>query len=232
MSLSIAFNIAKVQQRIRDAEKKYHRSADSVQLMAVSKTRSAEMIRQAAAAGITHIGENYLQEALQKQQQLDDLPLCWHFIGPLQANKTRTVAEHFSWVHSVDRAKLVERLNRQRPSHLAPLNICLQVNISNESSKSGITLAELPELAELCARQPNLCLRGLMAIPQASDSIQHQRQAFAQLSQAAAQLQHLYATLDTLSMGMSGDMEAAIAEGSTMVRIGTDIFGERLSNEG
>lgn len=195
--------------------------------MAVSKTRPAAMIRQAAAAGITHIGENYLQEALDKQPQLDDLALCWHFIGPLQSNKTRAVAEHFDWVHSVDRLKLAQRLSDQRPARLGPLNICLQVNISAEASKSGSRLSELAQLATEVAALPNLCLRGLMAIPQASCDPQQQRQAFAAVRGAAAKLQQCHDTMDTLSLGMSNDMEAAIAEGSTLVRIGTDIFGTR-----
>jgi pyridoxal phosphate enzyme (YggS family) len=227
MSSSIVFNIAKVQQRIRDAEKKYHRKANSVQLMAVSKTRSADMVRQAAEAGILDIGENYLQEALEKQQQVKDLPLCWHFIGPIQANKTRSIAEHFDWVHSVDRLKLAQRLSAQRPTSLPPLNICLQINISGEESKSGIHLDQLASLLEQCQHLPNLCVRGLMAIPQANNDVESQRAVFAELKQALIKVQQDYATLDTLSLGMSGDMEAAIAEGSTIVRIGTDIFGSR-----
>ncbi|MEE8058807.1 MAG: YggS family pyridoxal phosphate-dependent enzyme [Pseudomonadales bacterium] len=240
MSQSVEFNIAKVQQRIRDAEEKYQRSHHSVQLIAVSKTHPAALIRQAAAAGITEIGENYVQEALKKQAELVDLPLHWHFIGPIQSNKTRLIAEHFAWVHSVDRLNIAQRLSKQRPSHLPALNICLQINISDEDSKSGIRLEQLDELAEQVILLPNLCLRGLMAIPKASDSESEQRAAFALLTAAAATLQHkhsridTYSGLDTLSMGMSGDMEAAIAEGATMVRIGTDIFGPRkreASNE-
>jgi pyridoxal phosphate enzyme (YggS family) len=227
MSSSIDFNIAKVQQRIRDAEKKYLRKAHSVQLMAVSKTRPAEQIRQAAAAGIKDIGENYLQEALQKQAQLQDLALRWHFIGPIQANKTRAIAEHFDWVHSVDRLKIAQRLNDQRPANLPPLNICLQINISNETTKSGISLAQLPELLKQCHTLPNICLRGVMAVPAASSDTQALRQQYALLRDTVVKLQYDYATLDTLSLGMSADMEHAIAEGSTMVRIGSDIFGPR-----
>jgi pyridoxal phosphate enzyme (YggS family) len=228
MSSSIDFNIAKVQQRIRDAEKKYRRKCHSVQLMAVSKTRSAELIRQAAAAGIQDIGENYLQEALQKQQQLQDLALCWHFIGPIQSNKTRAIAEHFDWVHSVDRLKIAQRLSDQRPASQPPLNICLQVNISNEATKSGIRLGQLAELLQQCQSLPNICLRGVMAVPAATTDSIALRQQYAQLRQAVTKLQSDYATLDTLSLGMSADLEHAIAEGSTMVRVGSDIFGPRV----
>lgn len=227
MCESIPFNIAKVQQRIADAEKKYHRKPDSVQLMAVSKTRSANNVRQAAATGLNQFGENYLQEALEKQNQLRDLTLCWHFIGPIQANKTRPIAEHFDWVHSVDRFKIAQRLNDQRPTALGPLNVCLQVNISNEPSKSGVPLDELPALLAATTALPNLVVRGLMAIPEATNDRQRQQHTFARMSSTVAKLQHQYETLDTLSMGMSNDLEAAIAEGSTMVRVGTDIFGPR-----
>lgn len=224
---SIAFNIAKLRQHIRLAEKKYQRAENAVTLMAVSKTRPAEMIREAAAAGIQHIGENYLQEALDKQAELADLALTWHFIGPIQSNKTRPIAEHFDWVHSVDRFKIAQRLSDQRPASLAPLNICLQVNISAEASKAGVPLEGLAALAQQIAPLPGLCLRGLMAIPQASTDIDQQRAMFTQLASAATKLQSDCDSIDTLSMGMSGDMEAAIAEGATMVRIGTDIFGAR-----
>jgi pyridoxal phosphate enzyme (YggS family) len=227
MSQSIESNIAKVQQRIREAEKKFGRKPYSVQLMAVSKTRPASMIRRAAATGINHIGENYLQEALDKQRELSDLTLDWHFIGPIQSNKTRLIAEHFAWVHSVDRLKIAQRLNDQRPEHLPPLNICLQVNISNEESKSGIKLQELAVLAEQLIALPRLSLRGLMAIPRTESCFDKQRQAFKQLADAAQPLRHQCSSFDTLSMGMSADMEAAIAEGATLVRIGTDIFGSR-----
>ncbi len=227
MQQSIEFNIAKVQQRIRYAEKKYGREPHSVQLLAVSKTRSAAMIRQAVTTGVTDFGENYLQEALDKQAELAGLALNWHFIGPIQSNKTRPIAEHFDWVHSVDRAKIAQRLNEQRPDSLPPLNICLQINISEEVSKSGLQLQELDQLAEQVAQLPRLRLRGLMAIPKADKNPESQQQAFAKLSAAAKKLQQKYPNIDTLSMGMSNDMEAAIAEGATIVRIGTDIFGPR-----
>ena len=227
MSPLIELNIAKVQQRIAEAEKKYQRIAGSVQLMAVSKTRPAALVRAAAEAGLTDIGENYLQEALDKQQVLADLELNWHFIGPIQSNKTRSIAEHFDWVHSVDRFKIAQRLNDQRPEGLKPLNICLQVNISGEESKSGLKLEELEAAASQIADLPQISLRGLMAIPRAAHSIEEQRQPFAQLASALKQLQLKHPAMTTLSMGMSNDMDAAIAEGASIVRIGTDIFGPR-----
>lgn len=227
MSTTIEQNIAKLQQRISVAEQKYQRHHDSVKLMAVSKTKPAALIRIAAAAGAYHIGENYLQEALDKIAELKDLKLCWHFIGPIQSNKTRPIAEHFDWVHGVDRLKIAQRLSEQRPSNLAPLNICLQLNVNDEASKSGIPLGEVEQLAAAVAQLPNIRLRGLMAIPKATDDEQEQRNNFAMVAKALSALQANLPELDTLSMGMSGDMEAAIAEGSTMVRIGTDIFGAR-----
>ncbi|MFG1488153.1 YggS family pyridoxal phosphate-dependent enzyme, partial [Oceanospirillum sp. HFRX-1_2] len=172
-------------------------------------------------------GENYLQESLDKQQELADLDIIWHFIGPIQSNKTRAIAENFQWVHSVDRLKVARRLSEQRPAELPPLNICLQVNISAEASKSGITVDELPELAREVAALPNLTLRGLMAIPAPADTLDAQRKPLAALRQAMEAIKAEHPQLDTLSMGMSGDLEAAIAEGSTMVRIGTAIFGAR-----
>lgn len=192
--------------------------------MAVSKTRAAPDIREAVAAGIEHIGENYLQEALSKMAELQDLPLVWHFIGPIQSNKTRAIAEHFDWVHSVDRLKIAQRLSAQRPDQLPPLNICLQVNISGEASKSGVTLAELPELASAVAALPGLRLRGLMAIPAPASDSAARRVPLRALREAMAALE---LPLDTLSMGMSDDLDEAIAEGSTLVRIGTALFGAR-----
>ena len=227
MSQSIAFNIAKVRQRIREAEEKFGRPPGCVTLIAVSKTRPAAMIREAAAAGVQDIGESYLQEALEKLAELGDLPVTWHFIGPIQSNKTRPIAEHFDWVHSVDRLKIARRLSDQRPPQLPPLQVCLQVNISGESSKSGLTLEELPEVAAAVVTLPRLQLRGLMAVPRAGEDEAAQRAAFRMLADAAGRLQDIAPALDTLSMGMSGDMEAAIAEGATQVRIGSAIFGRR-----
>jgi pyridoxal phosphate enzyme (YggS family) len=224
---SIAKNIAKLTDRIRIASQKCDRDSNEIMLLAVSKTRPASAIRAAAAAGITDIGENYLQEALIKIDQLDDLDLCWHFIGPIQSNKTRTIAEHFAWVHSVDREKTARRLNEQRPAHLPALQICLQVNISNEDNKAGMSPEQLPALAQSIQGMERLCLRGLMAIPAAGDSESRQRSSFRQLRELMHSLAQYAPAMDTLSMGMSGDLEAAITEGATIVRIGTDIFGSR-----
>lgn len=221
---TIAENIAKVRERIREAEQACGRPSGSVALLAVSKTKPAADIREAHAAGLDDFGENYLQEALGKQVELADLALTWHFIGPIQSNKTRPIAEHFHWVHSVDRLKVAERLSAQRPAHLPPLNVCLQVNVSAEASKSGCAPEELPALARAVAALPNLKLRGLMAIPEPTEDVAAQRAAFARLREL---LTALNLGLDTLSMGMSHDLEAAIAEGATWVRIGTALFGAR-----
>ena len=224
---TIAENIAKVGARIREAAQASQRNFADIGLLAVSKTKPADAIREAHAAGVCDFGENYLQEALEKQTQLADLPLIWHFIGPIQSNKTRPIAEHFDWVHSVDRLKIAQRLSEQRPAHLPALNICLQVNVSGEASKSGCTPAELPALAAAVVALPNLRLRGLMAIPEPSDDPMAQRAPFRQLRQIYEYIQAAGLPLDTLSMGMSHDLEAAVAEGATIVRIGTAIFGER-----
>ncbi|WP_277373046.1 YggS family pyridoxal phosphate-dependent enzyme [Pseudomonas sp. AA-38] len=221
---TIAENIAKVGARIREAAQASQRDFAGIGLLAVSKTKPAEAIREAHAAGIRDFGENYLQEALEKQATLSDLPLIWHFIGPIQSNKTRPIAEHFDWVHSVDRLKIAQRLSDQRPAHLPALNVCLQVNVSGEQSKSGCSPAELAELAQAVAALPNLRLRGLMAIPEPTDDVAAQHAAFARLRQLR---DDLALNLDTLSMGMSHDLEAAIAEGATWVRIGTALFGAR-----
>ncbi len=219
--------LAKVTARIHQAATAVARNPQTVQLIAVSKTQPAAAVAAAYAWGQHRFGENYLQEALEKQQQLANLEIEWHFIGPIQSNKTRPIAEHFAWVHSVDRLKIAQRLSDQRPSQLPPLQICLQVNIDNETTKAGVSLAELPALAQAVAALPRLQLRGLMAIPEASDDPIKQRAAFTQLREALAQLKREGLNLDTLSMGMSGDLEAAIAEGATFVRVGTDIFGAR-----
>jgi len=221
---TIADNISQVRARIDAAARLTGRAAEAVGLLAVSKTKPAEAVREAFAAGISDFGENYLQEALAKQALLTDLPLSWHFIGPIQSNKTRAIAEHFAWVHSVDRLKIAQRLSEQRPGQLPPLNICLQVNVSGEASKSGCTPAEVVELVEQVSRLPNLRLRGLMAIPEPSDDRAQQDAAFASVQ---ALLGASPVPLDTLSMGMSHDLEAAIAHGATWVRIGTALFGAR-----
>ena len=221
---TIAGNIARVEARIRAAALAVQRDVTSIHLLAVSKTKPAGALREAHAAGIRDFGENYLQEARAKQLELADLPLCWHFIGPIQSNKTRDIAEHFAWVHSVDRLKIAQRLSEQRPADLPPLNICIQVNVSGEASKSGCTPADLPALAAAISALPRLKLRGLMAIPEPTEDRAEQDAAFA----AVRTLQErLNMGLDTLSMGMSHDLESAIAQGATWVRIGTALFGAR-----
>ena len=221
---TIAENIAKVGERIRAAAQASGRDLDHIGLLAVSKTKPAAAVREAYAAGIRDFGENYLQEALEKQAELSELPLIWHFIGPIQSNKTKPIAEHFAWVHSVDRLKIAQRLSEQRPTDLPPLNICLQVNVSAEDSKSGCAPTELVALAQAVSQLPNLRLRGLMAIPEPTDDVAAQRAAFARLRELR---DGLPLPLDTLSMGMSHDLDAAIAEGATWVRIGTALFGAR-----
>lgn len=223
----IAEKLCIVREQINSAAVNNHRNPEEITLLAVSKTRPSEDLRAAYAEGQRDFGENYLQESLDKIAELNDLEICWHFIGPLQSNKTRAVAENFDWMHTVDRLKIAKRLSEQRPATLPPLNICLQVNISEEASKSGCTPADLPELAAAVAQLPGIQLRGLMAIPKATDNPDEQHQAFQAMKKLQQQLQPLHPQLDTLSMGMSGDMDAAIAEGSTMVRIGTAIFGAR-----
>lgn len=224
---TLADNISNLLERVRLGAEKSQRCPDDILLLAVSKTRSPEEIRAAHAAGLRHFGESYLQEAIEKIPALQDLDLVWHFIGPIQSNKTRAIAAHFDWVHSVDRLKVARRLSEQRPADLPPLQVCLQVNISGEASKSGATLAELPELARAVSSLPRLQLRGLMAIPAPNDNVQQQRRVFARVREALVELEATVPLLDTLSMGMSGDLEAAIAEGATIVRPGTAIFGPR-----
>ena len=221
---TIADNIGLVSQRIRAAAQAVQRDESSVHLLAVSKTKPAQAVREAYAAGMHDFGENYLQEALGKQAELTDLPLSWHFIGPIQSNKTRAIAENFAWVHSVDRLKIAQRLSEQRPADLPPLNICVQVNVSGEASKSGCTPADLPALAEAISALPRLKLRGLMAIPEPTEERAEQDAAFAAVQTLQASLA---LPLDTLSMGMSHDLESAIAQGATWVRIGTALFGAR-----
>ncbi|AGE27910.1 pyridoxal phosphate enzyme, YggS family protein [Pseudomonas poae RE*1-1-14] len=221
---TIADNIGQVSQRIRAAADAVQRDPSSIHLLAVSKTKPAEAVREAYAAGVRDFGENYLQEALSKQAQLSDLPLSWHFIGPIQSNKTRAIAENFAWVHSVDRLKIAQRLSEQRPADLPPLNICIQVNVSGEASKSGCTPADLPALANAISALPHLKLRGLMAIPEPTEDRAAQDAAFASARELQASLN---LALDTLSMGMSHDLASAIAQGATWVRVGTALFGAR-----
>lgn len=225
---TIASNLQAVRSAILNAAVAAARSPDEVSLLAVSKTFSAGAIRTALQSGQRCFAESYVREALDKIAVLQDLPLEWHFIGPIQSNKTRAIASHFAWVHSVDRLKIAERLSEQRPAHLPQLQVCLQVNISGEDSKSGISPDAAGTLAHDVARLPNLHLRGLMAIPAPSNTTAAQRTPFARLRELRDRLNRQGLKLDTLSMGMSHDFAAAIAEGATIVRIGTAIFGERI----
>ncbi len=222
----ITQNLAQVRQRLREAERLAGRPEGSVGLVAVGKTWPATVLAEAYRLGLRDFGENYLQEALAKQDELKELAIVWHFIGPIQSNKTRLLAERFHWVHGVDRLKIAQRLSEQRPVDLPPLNVCIQVNVSNEPSKAGVGLVSLGELAESIAGLPRIKLRGLMAIPAPSDNYDQQRDTFRTLREALEGLG--LAGLDTLSMGMSDDLEAAVLEGATLVRVGTAIFGERL----
>jgi len=226
---SIALKLQQVRRRIDDACKSAGRPVQSVTLLAVSKTFGADALREAQAAGQHAFGENYVQEALDKVQALADLQPRpeWHLIGPLQSNKTREVAAAFDWVHTVDRLKIAERLSAQRPVHLPPLQVCLQVNVSGEASKGGIEPAELPALAHAVAALPRLRLRGLMSIPEPLIGFEAQRVPHRQLRELQEALCAQGLALDTLSMGMSADLEAAIAEGATIVRVGSAIFGAR-----
>ena len=228
MMIKIADSLKSAYAGITDLAKKYQRAPESITLLAVSKTKPVELIVAAYNEGQRRFGENYVSEAVEKVELLKDYPdIEWHFIGPIQSNKSRLIAENFPWVHSVDRLKIAQRLNDQRPETLAPLNVLIQVNVDNEASKAGVTLDEVNELAATIAQMPRLKLRGLMAIPAKTESEDEQNQAFAKLKHCFDQLSSQYEQIDTLSMGMSGDMEAAIAQGSTMVRIGTAIFGAR-----
>ncbi len=224
---AICRRLSKITDDIHRLEEEFNRPRSSVTLLAVSKTKPASMIREALACGQRHFGENYAQELHDKAGELAGEPIEWHFIGPIQSNKTKLIAAHAHWVHSIDREKIARRLAAQRPDTLPPLNVCLQVNIDNEANKSGVTLAALPELAEAVAAIDGVVLRGLMCIPRRRQGFDAQREPFARLRRALEQLNDDGFALDTLSMGMSGDYAAAIAEGATMVRIGTAIFGQR-----
>lgn len=238
---SISQKLQAVHESIRNSTAQASRPGDAVALLAVSKTFGADAVLEAIAAGQFAFGENYLQEALDKiiavrTATTATLPTAeaglvaeveWHFIGPIQSNKTRAIAENFAWVHTVEREKIAQRLSDQRPAALAPLNVCLQVNISNEASKSGVAPEDALAVAQAIAALPRLRLRGLMAIPEASDDPVQQREAFRRLRQLFIQLQESGLIIDTLSMGMSGDMDSAIAEGATIVRVGSAIFGRR-----
>jgi pyridoxal phosphate enzyme (YggS family) len=224
---SLAERLQAVTVRLHEAENAAGRAPGSVALVAVSKTQAADAIRDAYAAGQRAFGENYLQEALDKMAALADLPLEWHFIGPIQSNKTRSIAEHFAWVHGVDRLKIAQRLSDARPIEMPPLDICIEVNVSGEQSKGGIPPVEVRALADAIAELPRLRLRGLMAIPAPTNDVALQHGQFRMLRELLESLNAHGHALDTLSMGMSDDFPAAIAEGATIVRIGTSIFGPR-----
>jgi hypothetical protein len=225
---TIASNLQATRAAIADAATACGRAPQDIELLAVSKTFPADAVREAYGAGQRRFAENYLQEGLDKIAALQGLQIEWHFIGPIQSNKTRPIAEHFDWVHGIERLKVAERLSAQRPTGLPPLQVCLQVNVSGEASKSGVPPEQAEALARGIAALPNLRLRGLMAIPAPSDDVTEQRAAFAQLRILFEQLNRQNLQLDTLSMGMSHDFPAAVAEGATLVRIGTAIFGNRI----
>ena len=222
-------NISQVKSRLSSAAKDANRTADDIRLIAVSKTKPAQAVRAAFHSGISDFGENYVSEAVDKCMQCGDLDITWHFLGPLQSNKTRQVAEHFDWIHSVDRVKVAQRLNAQRPEDRAPLKVCIQVNMPIEESKSGVVSSdELLSLATAVHNFDRLDLRGIMAIPAPCSELSYQREQFGRIAELL-KTEGLPSGMIELSMGMSADMEAAIAEGSTMVRIGTDIFGARYT---
>lgn len=224
-------NLLTIKNEIKTIAQQCERDPKTIRLIAVSKTKPVSLIENAIHAGHLEFGENYVQEGVEKinyfNQTQPNTPLIWHFIGPLQSNKTKLVAEHFDWIHTVDRFKIAQRLNDQRPSNCGKLNVLIQVNISGEQSKSGISPNELPDLAEQILSLPNLALRGLMAIPEIENEFEHQLHTFKKMQQLLQSLQANYPFIDTLSMGMSNDMKAAIIAGSTMVRIGSAIFGAR-----
>jgi len=228
---TIAQRLQAIQARIRSAETAAGRHLNTVTLLAVSKAQPVALLREAFVAGQRLFGENYLQEALSKQTALADLDIEWHFIGPIQSNKTQAIAQHFAWVHSVDRLKIAERLNAARRSQLPPLQICIQLNVSGEPSKSGVPAQEVYALAKAVAKLPNLKLRGLMAIPAPTTDIAKQHEQFRMVRELYEKLKVQGLELDTLSIGMSEDFPAAIAEGATIIRVGSAIFGARLSSE-
>jgi len=226
-SKSVADSLNSVLDKIAEQTQTHGRAAGSVTLLAVSKTKPATLVREAADQGQIAFGENYIEEGIEKITALSDLSLTWHYIGHIQSNKTKPLATHYDWVQSVDRLKIAKRLAKHRPDNLPPLNICIQLNIDHEDTKSGCTPEDLHQLASWIDSAPNLTLRGLMAIPAPREELSAQREVFARLNQIFQQMQSEYSSVDTLSMGMSGDMPAAIAEGATMVRIGTAVFGAR-----
>ena len=227
MNVTPKERLDQVRESIREAESRYYRSPGSVRLIGVAKVHSAASIRHLVELGLADIGESFVQEALSKQKELKDLDITWHYIGHIQSNKTKDIAVHFDWVHSVDRIKIARRLSEQRPEESPDLDICLQVNLQHEPSKSGLSEFEVYAAADEIQDLPRIRLRGLMAIPRESEDFEEQREAFARVRSLQEALVRRGHPLDTLSMGMSGDVEAAIAEGATMVRIGTALFGPR-----
>lgn len=225
--MNIAENLARINDQIRQTETQFQRPTNSVRLIAVSKKKPASDIQTAAAAGQVDFGENYCQEAIEKIQEINNPELVWHFIGPIQSNKTRQIAEYFDWVHTVDRIKIARRLHEARPADMSPLNVCIQVNISGESSKSGIHAEQAADFLDAMQEFDRLKVRGLMALPAPADGIEQQRQPYAHLHECLDQLRQKDAQLNTLSIGTTQDMQAAIAEGATLVRIGTAVFGAR-----
>jgi len=225
--MSIAYNLDKVFQRIEKSSNQNLSNEHPVTLLAVSKTHKINKIQEAYDVGQKDFGENYLQEAIDKIKALSSLDIRWHFIGPIQSNKTAKIAQYFDWVHSVERLKIAQRISAQRPENLGPINLCVQVNISEEENKSGVLPENLAQLLDQIEPLANIKLRGLMCIPKKTDDVSEQRLAFKKMTQLFLAQKKRYPSIDTLSMGMSSDLESAIAEGSTMVRIGTDIFGAR-----
>jgi pyridoxal phosphate enzyme (YggS family) len=225
--IGVTENLALISDLLRQAAVAAGRDPADVRLLAVSKKQPLEKIREAAAAGQREFGENFVQEGVDKIEALSDLDLTWHFIGHLQSNKTRVVAEYFDWVHTIDKLKTARRLSEQRPAGMPPLNVCIQVNVDDEASKSGVQPAAVPELAQACAELPNLRLRGLMCLPAIRTEFDEQRIPFAALRRLARELRQDGIEMDTLSMGMTSDYRAAVFEGATIVRIGTALFGER-----
>jgi len=224
---NLSESVRAVRERIAAAARSCGRSVDSVTLVAASKSQRPPLIEAAASLGVTHFGESYVQEALGKLEALAHLPLTWHFIGQIQANKTRAIAARFAWVHALDRLRLAQRLSAQRPFHAPPLNVCIQVNLAAEASKAGAPPEEVPALAQQIGALPGLRLRGLMCLPPEETAVERQRYWFARLRELFEMLNARGAGLDTLSMGMSADLEAAVVEGATLVRVGTALFGPR-----
>ncbi|MEC7875495.1 MAG: YggS family pyridoxal phosphate-dependent enzyme [Pseudomonadota bacterium] len=225
--MEIANNIRKIRRKIKAAEKKYHREENSARLIAVSKTRKIEEIISAINENQRHFGENYCQEAIEKIRAITEPGIVWHFIGPIQSNKTNQIARYFNWVHTVDRIKIARRLDKMRPENMPPLNVCIQVNTSGEITKSGISIEEIEDFIDEIKDYKHIKVRGLMSLPEIKSNIDEQRDSFLSLKKVFNQLKKNKPELDTLSIGTTLDMEAAIAEGATFVRIGTAIFGSR-----